>query len=350
MKDASTDQRTIHPVILCGGSGTRLWPVSRKAKPKPFLPLTGDTTLFEQAVRRIADHPRFAAPLVVAGADHADFITEQMHGRSHRLIVEPCARNTAPAIALAAALLPADDIMLVCPSDHHIADEAAFREAALAAARLAGDDYLVSFGIAPDRPETGYGYIRRGDPVEGGFAIAEFVEKPDLERAKAYLESGEYSWNGGIFAFRAGALLDELATHRSAMAQTVRNAVANGQEDGSRFHPHAETFATIDGDSIDYAVMENTSRAAMVPAAMGWSDIGNWASLHEAMGSDGHGNTVRGDTDLVDCNGVLAVSDGPRISAVGLEDIVIVVSDGEVLVTTRDGAQMVGKLPGAIQQ
>lgn len=345
-----SNESTIHPVILCGGSGTRLWPVSRKAVPKPFLPLVGETTLFEQAVGRVAGHDRFAAPVIVAGESHGDLIFRQMHGGAHRLIVEPCAKNTAPAIALAAALLPPSDIMLVCPSDHHIADEEAFREAALAAAALADQDYLVSFGIAPDRPETGYGYIRRGGELEGGFAIAEFVEKPDRARAESYLSSGDYSWNGGIFAFRAGALLDELAAHRPAMAEAVREAVANGREDGARFHPDADVFARIEGDSIDYAVMENTARAAMVPADMGWSDIGNWAALHDALGGDEQGNTVRGSADLAECCGVLAMTDGPRISAVGLEDVVIVVSDGEVLVTTREGAQKVGKLPGAASQ
>ncbi|MDP4605138.1 MAG: sugar phosphate nucleotidyltransferase, partial [Erythrobacter sp.] len=193
----------IYPVILCGGSGTRLWPVSRKAMPKPFLPLVSEETLFEQAVRRVAGDDRFAAPLVVAGPAHIDLITAQMGaGKGWRLVVEPCGRNTAPAIALAAALLPPDAVMLVCPSDHHIADSAAFRAAALAAADLARDDYLVSFGIAPDRPETGYGYLQHGAPLAGGFAIRRFVEKPDLARAQEYLASGDYSWNGGIFAFR----------------------------------------------------------------------------------------------------------------------------------------------------
>ncbi|WP_299196540.1 sugar phosphate nucleotidyltransferase [uncultured Erythrobacter sp.] len=342
--------RIIHPVILCGGSGTRLWPVSRKARPKPFLPLVGEETLFEQAVSRVAGDDRFAAPIVVAGASHGDLIEAQMHGAPHRLIVEPAARNTAPAIALAAALIPEDDIMLVCPSDHHIADPAAFRSAGLAAAALAAEDYLVSFGIAADRPETGYGYLHRGKALPGGFAIAKFVEKPDRARAQAYLDSGEYSWNGGIFAFRAGALLAELARHRPAMAAAVRASVDKGREEGTRFHPDADSFAAIEGDSIDYAVMENTARAAMVPADMGWSDIGNWAALHDALERDGRGNAVRGEADLADCSNVLAMSDGPRISAVGLEDVCIIVSDGEVLVTTRDGAQAVGKLPGASNQ
>lgn len=341
----------IHPVILCGGSGTRLWPVSRKAKPKPFLPLVGDTTLFEQAVGRVAGDDRFAAPIVVAGAQHTDLIESQLgNAPGARLVIEPMGRNTAPAIALAAALLPPDHVMLVCPSDHHIADEQAFRAAAVAAAELASNDWMVSFGIAPTHPETGYGYLHRGEGMPGGYRIAQFVEKPDLERAEAYLASGEYSWNGGIFAFRAGALLEELKAHRPAMAELVTQSVAQGQEEGARFHPAAEPFAAIDGDSIDYAVMENTSRAAMVPADMGWSDIGNWAALHDAMPKDGDGNTVRGAADLVDCRNVMTMTDGPRVSAIGVEDICVIVSNGEVLVTTRDGAQKVGKLPGAVNQ
>lgn len=348
--------RSIHPVILCGGSGTRLWPVSRKSRPKPFLPLIGDQTLFEQAVDRVAGDDRFAAPIVVAGPQHIDLIEAQLGpGRDHRVVVEPMGRNTAPAIALAAALLPPEDIILVCPSDHHIADKAAFRAAGIAAAQLASDDWLVSFGIEPDHPETGYGYLHRGEPLPGGFKIARFVEKPDLEHAEEYLASGEYSWNGGIFAFRTGALLAELAEHRSEMAELIAKSVSEGSEEGSRFYPDANAFAAIEGDSIDYAVMENTVRAAMVPADMGWSDIGNWAALQDALVAqpalaDNGGNVANGAADLVECRNVLATSDGPRISAVGVEDICIIVSDGEVLVTTRDGAQRVGKLPGAVNQ
>ncbi|MDJ0979052.1 MAG: sugar phosphate nucleotidyltransferase [Erythrobacter sp.] len=352
----------IHPVILCGGSGTRLWPVSRKQKPKPFLPLIGKRTLFQQAVARVTGSGRFAPPIVVAGAQHCGLIEDQLSGvPDYRLIVEPEGKNTAPAIAVAAARLPSDAIMLVCPSDHHIADDDAFRRAALAAADLASEDWMVSFGIAPERPETGYGYLHRGKRLADGFQIAEFVEKPDLATAKAYLASGEYSWNGGIFAFRAGALLNELNAHRPAMAQAVAAAVAAGREEGARFHPQAEAFGEIDGESIDYAVMENTDRAAMVPVDMGWSDIGNWAALHDALGAGGEadrsvkrdelGNVTRGKADLdKTCRNVLAVSDGPRISAIGVEDVCIVVADGEVLVTTREGAQRVGKLPGASQQ
>ncbi|MCL9982450.1 MAG: mannose-1-phosphate guanylyltransferase [Erythrobacter sp.] len=343
----------IHPVILCGGSGTRLWPLSRKAVPKPFLPLVSTETLFEQAVRRVAGDDRFAAPMVVAGAAHRDLIMAQLGDTpGARLVVEPAARNTAPAIALAAALLPDNAVMLVCPSDHHIADADAFRAAALAAAALAREDYLVSFGIAAVRPETGYGYLERGEPLAGGYAIRRFVEKPDLATAQVYLDSGNFSWNGGIFAFRAGHLLDELAAHRPEMAALVRHAVPEGHSEGACFHPASAPFEAIAGESIDYAVMENTSAAAMVPADMGWSDIGTWAALAEALEdqADPHGNVTRGAADLAGCSGVLAITDGPRISAVGLADVCIIVAGGEVLVTTREGAQAVGKLPGAVNQ
>jgi len=351
-------ERLIHPVILCGGSGTRLWPVSRKALPKPFLPLIGDSTLFEQAIERVHDGDgarRFDRLTIVAGAQQVRHIETQLDGRAHRLIVEPAAKNTAPAIALAAAYLNPHDIMLVCPSDHHIADTPAFRDAAFAAAELAAQDYLVSFGITPDRPETGYGYLKRGEAIEGGYSIAQFVEKPDIDRAKSYLESGEYSWNGGIFAFRAGHLLNELRAHRPAMAELVEQSAAKSRETSARIHPDAEIFSQIEGDSIDYAVMENTARAAMVPADMGWSDIGNWAALQDAMKAengraDDRGNVQNGHADFINCANVLTSSDGPRISAVGVADLCIVVSDGEVLVTTRDGAQLVGKLPGASSQ
>ena len=339
----------IHPVILCGGSGTRLWPKSRKSAPKPFIPLIGDSTLFQAALQRCAGEG-FASPIVVAGQQHVGLIEAQAAGRDASLIVEPCGRNTAPAIALAAARLDPDAIMLVCPSDHYIADVAAFRDAARTGAQLAREGWLVAFGITPDRPETGYGYIRKGKLVSGGYEVAEFVEKPDLQRAVSFLATGEYAWNGGIFIFRAGQLLDELARHRPAMSEAVVAAVANGRADGAAFHPDAESFAAIQGDSIDYAVMENTDRAAMVPVSMGWSDIGNWAALKDALGGDTSGNFSQGPAELTDCENVLAMSDGARISAIGVSDICIVVDGDEVLVTSRDGAQLVGKLKGASEQ
>ncbi|OYU33237.1 sugar phosphate nucleotidyltransferase [Novosphingobium sp. PASSN1] len=343
----------IIPVVLCGGSGTRLWPRSRKAMPKPFLPLVGNTTLFEATVLRCPAEAGFGAPIVVTGALHLDHVEAQLPDlAASRVIVEPEAKNTAAAIALAALRLPEDAIMLVCPSDHHIGDVAAFQAAAREAAALARDGWLVSFGIAATAPETGFGYLRRGDPIpgSGGFAVAQFVEKPDLERAMGFLADGGYAWNGGIFAFRAGTFLAELAAHRPALSEAVRAAAAQGREEGTRFHPDPAAFARIEGESVDYAVMENTTRAAMVPAAMAWSDIGNWQALHEALDRDADGNAVRGPAELIDCTGVLVDSDGPRVSVIGASNLIVVVDKGEVLVCTADGAQKVGKLAGAVNQ
>ena len=342
----------IHPVILCGGSGTRLWPRSRAVLPKPFLPLLGRGTLFEQTVARCAPQAGFAAPLVVTGGAHLPHVEAQLAGDlAARVIVEPSARNTAAAIALAAMRLPADAVMLVCPSDHHIADSTAFQAAARAAAGLASEGWLVAFGIEALGPETGFGYLQRGEAIgEGGFKVARFVEKPDLARAQQFLAEGTYAWNGGIFALRAGTFLEELTKHRPAIAAQVRKAVAEGREHGPRFHPEAAAFAAIDGESVDYAVMENTARAAMVPAQMGWSDIGSWDALHTARGGDSLGNSVTGPAELVGCRNVLVESDGPRVSVIGLEDVVVVVDGDEVLVTTRAGAQLVGKLSGAANQ
>ena len=341
----------IHPVILCGGSGTRLWPRSRQTMPKPFLPLVGDRSLFEATLDRCADDGLFAPPIIVTGSDHLGHVRAQTSGCTDaQVIVEPEAKNTAAAIALAAARLPDDAVMLVCPSDHHIADVEAFRAAARAAANLAVQDWMVSFGITPTAPETGFGYINRGEALDGGFKVNRFVEKPDLDRAKAFLADGGFSWNGGIFAFRAGAFMTELRTHRPDIAEAVERAVAQGRADGNAFHPDPAAFAAIEGESVDYAVMEKTARAAMVPVSMGWSDIGNWQALRDAREGDENGNRIRGNAELVDCRNVLVESDGPRISVIGLEDVAVIVDGDEVLVTTMEGAQKVGKLRGAANQ
>jgi mannose-1-phosphate guanylyltransferase len=342
----------IHPVILCGGSGTRLWPRSRAVRPKPFLPLVGDQTLFEQTVARCDRDAGFAAPIVVTGTAHLAHVEQQLAGdASARVIVEPSARNTAAAIALAALCLPADAVMLVCPSDHHIADCAAFQSAARSAAALARQGWLVALGIEAKAPDTGFGYLQHGDAIgAAGFKVARFVEKPDRVLAEQFLADGGYAWNGGIFAFRAGTFLQELAQHRPQIDAHARAAVAKGREQGAQFHPDRTEFGKIASESVDYAVMENTAHAAMVLADMGWSDIGNWEALHAARGSDDQGNTVIGPAELVDCRNVLVESDGPRVSVIGLEDVVVVVDGNEVLVTTRAGAQLVGKLAGAVQQ
>lgn len=340
------------PVVLCGGSGTRLWPRSRKSFPKPFLPLIGESTLFEATLRRCADDAKFASPIVVTGNGHLPHVDAQLGDLpGTQIIVEPMARNTAAAIAMAALRVDPDAIMLVCPSDHHIADPEAFAAAACRAAELADDGWLVAFGIVATAPETGYGYIRRGESIgNGAFAVDRFVEKPDLERAREFLADGGYSWNGGLFAFRADRFMEELETHRPTIAAAARKAAEKGTQDGRRFHPDAEAFASIESESVDYAVMENTRRAAVVPAAMGWSDIGSWTSLRDALMRDGEGNTVNGRAELIDCRNVYVETDGPRVSVIGLDDVVVVVDGDEVLVTTAAGAQKVGKLEGAARQ
>ncbi|MCA1660821.1 MAG: NTP transferase domain-containing protein [Novosphingobium sp.] len=341
----------IVPVILCGGSGTRLWPRSRASKPKPFLPLVGEQTLFEATLSRCSAGEDFAPPVVVAGRQHLDLVEQQLGDRAAQVIVEPIARNTAAAIALAALRLPEEAVMLVCPSDHHIGDCAAFTVAALAAAALARDGWLVAFGILATAPETGFGYIKQGEPLgDAGFRVSRFVEKPDAATAKRFLDEGGYHWNGGIFAFAARTFLAELEKHRPKIAGAAREAVAGGHGEGRRFHPGSDTFARIESESVDYAVMENTDLAAMVHADMVWSDIGNWQALHAATAQDASGNAVRGRAELVDCRNVHVSSDGPRVSVIGVSDLIVVVDGDEVLVTSAAGAQQVGKLEGAANQ
>lgn len=342
----------ITPVILCGGSGTRLWPRSRAAKPKPFIPLVDEQTLFQQALSRCADPTRFGAPIVVTGAEHVEHVEAQLGVIPQaEVVVEPTAKNTAAAIALAALRLPEDAIMLVCPSDHHIGDSESFVDVALAAGELASQGWLVSFGISPKWPDTGFGYLHHGQPIADlGSRVEAFVEKPDAARAKAYVESGEYSWNGGIFAFRVGDYLCELKRYRPDLEAAVRDSVNNGHASDGRFLPEPVAFNRIVSESVDYAVMENTKRAAMVPADMSWSDIGNWAALHGARERDESGNAVRGPAEIVNCHNVLVDSDGPRVSVIGLDDMIVVVDGNEVMITRADQAHLVGNLLGAKNQ
>jgi mannose-1-phosphate guanylyltransferase/mannose-1-phosphate guanylyltransferase/mannose-6-phosphate isomerase len=287
----------------------------------------------------------------VTGAAHIDHVEAQLGGTDATIVVEPAARNTAAAIALAALRLDPDAIMLVCPSDHHIADGAAFRAAARSAAALAAEGYLVSFGIEAKSPESGFGYLERGEALEhGGFRVVRFIEKPDRARAEAFVAAGTYAWNGGIFAFRVGTFLAELAAHRPAILTAAQAADRAGAWQDRQFRPGAAEFDGFTPESVDYAVMENTSQAAMVPVDMGWSDIGSWDALHVALDRDGLGNSVQGQAELVDCRNVLVTSDGPRVSVIGLEDVVIVVDGDEILVTSHSGTQRVGKLHGAANQ
>ena len=342
----------IIPLILSGGSGTRLWPISRKNLPKQFLSLAGSETLFQQTVQRALRLQDVAAPIVVASDGHRFLAAEQLKELNIQdadILLEPVARNTAPAIAVGALRAMArnvDAIILVLPADHLIGDDQAFRDAVAKARPLAEKGWLVTFGIRPDRPETGFGYIRRGEPLEGEtFKIEQFVEKPQLDVAERYLASGEYDWNSGMFMFRASQYLEELGTHAPDMLQAARKAFDKANIDLDFVRLDAPSFATAPSDSIDYAVMEKTARAAVVPVACGWSDIGSWDALWLAADKDANGNHLEGDVIALDTTGSLVRShERHLVATVGLKDVVVVTTPDATLVIRRDASQNVKKI------
>jgi mannose-1-phosphate guanylyltransferase / mannose-6-phosphate isomerase len=343
----------IHPVILSGGSGTRLWPMSRTLYPKQLLSLLGHDSLLQQTVRRVAGRQGFAAPLVVANEEHRFIIAEQLREIAtvpRALLLEPVGRNTAPAACIAALALTEaepDPLMLVMPSDHTIGDAAAFAGAIERAAAAARAGALVSFGIAPERAETGYGYIRRGgklDGAEGVFAVAEFVEKPGPEQAQAYVASGEHSWNSGIFLFPANVYLDEMERLRPDMVAACRNALATAQRDSDFIRLGPDAFAACESDSIDYAVMEHTRRAAVVPVSMGWSDVGSWDALWEMGAKDQNGNSIEGNVVAEDTRNCYLRSEAGLVAAIGVEDLVVVATADAVMVAPRNRTQEVRRL------
>jgi len=346
--------RQITPVILSGGSGTRLWPLSRGDRPKQLLSLTHDETMLQLTAKRTADGLRFAAPIVVANARHADMIADQLEAvgvSGATLILEPRARNTAPAIALAALQADPDALLLVMPSDHVIADVDAFRAAIDAAAPAVEQGWLTTFGITPDKPETGYGYIRAGEEIAPGVRRAEqFVEKPDLATAKGYLAEGSYAWNGGIFLFRADAYLAALDAHEPAMAAAARAAMAAARRDGSHVHPDVDAFAASPSESVDYAVMERAERVAVVPVEMGWSDVGSWDALHELASKDADGNVHVGEVVAIDTKGCLIRTDGPLVAAVGVSDLIVIATKDAVLVLPRGSSQEVKRAVEALKR
>lgn len=324
----------IQPVILSGGAGTRLWPESRGTRAKQFLPLTGGDSLFRQTVARTPAGPHFLPPVILCGDAHVPLVREQTGDREAALVVEPMPRNTAAAIALAVAQADADTLLLVMPSDHVIADVAAFHAAIGRGAALAQHDWLVTFGIAPDRPDTGFGYIAAGAPLAGeAFAVDRFVEKPPLAEAERMLAAGGYSWNAGIFLFRAGRMRDAMLTHCRAIFEAADAAMAAGMRDGDAFYADAIAFARAPSDSIDYAVMEKDDRVAVVPVAMGWSDLGSWQAVHAlAAGKDAQGNAVAGDVLLHDSANNLVRAGGKRVSVVGMNDVAVIVDGEDILV------------------
>lgn len=339
----------ITPVILCGGSGTRLWPLSRAARPKQMLDLTGGGTMLGLTAARVADPALFAAPIVVAGADQAAAVEAEVE-RLGLLILEPAPRNTAPAIALAALAADADDLLLVLPSDHLVADAAGFVEAVQRAAPFAADGWILTFGMKPERPDTGYGYIERGDPIGAGvFAAARFVEKPDAALAADYVAGGRHDWNGGIFLMRAGVCRDALERHAPAILAAAEAAIAGASRAGARLTPDAAAFRASPAQSIDYAVMEKADRVAVVPAEIGWSDIGSWAALYDVAVKDAADNAIAGPAVAIDASGNLIRSEGPLVAAIGVSGLVIVATGDAVLVVPRDQSQRVREAVEALR-
>jgi len=343
----------IWPVILSGGAGTRLWPLSRELYPKQLLPLVSDNSLLQDTLNRVKG-PGFAAPVVVCNDEHRFIIAEQLRQidiRPHAIVLEPAARNTAPAVAAAATLILRDDpeaLLLVLASDHIIRDVAAFHGAVGIAASAARAGRLAAFGLAPKHPETGYGYIKRGgalDGVPGAFAVERFVEKPDLATAQTYLAEGVWSWNSGMFLFPARLYLEEIRAHQPKIAAATDKAVGGATRDLDFLRLDKAAFSDSPSISIDYAVMEKTKHAAVVPADLGWNDVGAWSALWDVGTRDEAGNVAIGDVIAHDTtNAYLRTGDGMLLATVGLDNIVVVVTDDVVLAAAKDRAQDVKKI------
>jgi len=339
------------PVILSGGSGTRLWPLSRKLFPKQLLPLTSELTMLQETVRRVrglssADAP-VDAPIVVCNEEHRFLVAEQLRqidATARGILLEPVGRNTAPAVAVAAARIleqcesGEDPVLLVLPADHVIRDAAAFKAAVEQGRKLAGKGSLVTFGIVPDAPVTGYGYIR-AQASKGPSPISEFIEKPDVATAQRYLESGEYFWNSGMFMFRASRYVEELRQHRADIVSACVTAVAGAEADLDFIRLDHDAFEACPADSVDYAVMEKTDAGVVVPLDAGWSDVGSWSALHDVSPKDTHGNVTVGDVLVEDTRDCYLYSSDRLLAAVGLEDCIVVETKDAVLVAPRSRVQ-----------
>lgn len=350
--------QVVYPVILSGGAGTRLWPLSRALRPKQLLPLVTDHSMLQETVRRVSG-VGFGPPMIVCNGEHRFMIAEQLRSigiEPSAIVLEPEGRNTAPAVAAAAVLLAGQDpdaIMLVMPSDHVINDVPGLHAAIAKATAAAENGALVTFGITPDRPETGYGYIRRGaacDGLAGCYRVERFVEKPDLATAQQYLQSPEYSWNSGIFLFPVQALLAEVERLKPELLAACRAAVEHATTDLDFTRLDKKGFCRAESISIDYAVMERTDKGVVIPADFAWSDVGSWSALWDISPQDGNGNVCLGETIAIDSRNCYMRGDGNLIAAIGVEDLVVVATDDVVLVVPRDRAQDVRQLVGEVEK
>jgi len=352
---------TLVPVILSGGAGTRLWPLSRELLPKQFLALTSDRTMIQETAARLSGFPGATGPLIVCNEAHRFLVAEQLREMDlapSAILLEPAGRNTAPAIALAAhqALAAAgeDALMLVLPADHTLNDLPAFQAAISQAVPAAAAGKLVAFGIVARTPETGYGYLRRaevkpGAPASAAAPIAQFVEKPSLERAQEFIASGNYFWNSGMFMFGARRFLDELARYAPDIAEVCGRASASAVRDQDFTRVSESIFSACRSDSVDYAVMEKTRDAVMVPLDAGWNDVGSWAALYDVLPADARGNVVRGDVLLEDTEGCYVHAGSRLVAALGLADMVIVETADTVMVAPKSKVQDVKKLVARIK-
>jgi len=342
------------PVILSGGSGTRLWPLSRTQHPKQFLPLVSENTMLQDTWQRLVGAPALGAPIAVCNEDHRFMVAEQLREidvKPRAIILEPVGRNTAPAVALAALAVPPDQVLLVLPSDHVILQVSVFQEAVSQAERLALQDCLVTFGIVPTHPETGYGYIKRGTALAGpAYPVAAFVEKPDSATAQAYLDSGEYLWNSGMFAFKAGIFLQELKKFNPQMLAVCREALSAAERDVDFVRIAADIFIRCPSDSIDYAVMEKTDKAMVIPLDAGWNDVGSWSALWDVTAKDDQGNAIRGDVLTVDTHDSFIHSENKLVATVGVQDLVIVETDDAVMIAPKNRVQDVKLLVEQLKQ